>query len=126
MDDVEPRYRVIAYVDNAGNAQRCQDEGTTTYQKIFSNSPDAARYAIVLCSYGRYRVFDMWEFTMQVDFDIDPTDEELASEGYETGDAAIAATVMSSETTMSLAFRRKTTLVRAVREHLLRNPWLIK
>lgn len=119
MDDVEPRYRVIAYIETDGNARRCTDEGTRTYQKIFSKSEDRARYAIVLCSDGRYRVFDMWQFKMAADFGMTPTDAELANSGYETGDAAIAATVMSSGSQMSLLWRRKATLVRAVREHLL-------
>ena len=74
MDDAKPRYRVIAYVDTDGSARRCQNEGTTTYQKIFSASEDRARYAIALCSDGRYRVFDMWQFKMNAEFDMDPTD----------------------------------------------------
>jgi len=64
-------------------------------------------------------VFDMWQFKMAADFGMTPTDAELANSGYETGDAAIAATVMSSGSQMSLLWRRKATLVRAVREHLL-------
>ena len=66
MTDHDPtilRHRLIAYVCEGGVVHQIDDEGVSTFSRIFRSNPAGCRWVVVQ-TLDRYRVYDIYDAKM--------------------------------------------------------------
>lgn len=84
-----PRYRVRAYVCEAGRIAWMPYEGTMTFDEIFRRNPDGCRFAIVEEGIDSILLFDLWMTEWVVD--PPPMLRPVNVRSFSDLDAAVAA-----------------------------------
>jgi hypothetical protein len=84
------RFKRIAYVCEGAVIHRVDDEGFSTFSRVFRDNPDGCRW-VVVWTVGEYRVYDIFDALMGERADVFLPGRYHA---FTTEDAAMTAAVM--------------------------------